>query len=95
MEGTYKVEENINFENFLSVMGMEGEENIQKMIQATTMVGKRGVGYIVYHCFVQVTLKENADGTWTQETGLRTLTFPINEEFEVGMTSQNKYYDLF
>ena len=47
MEGTYKVEENINFENFLSVMGMEGEENIQKMIQATTMVGKRGVGYIV------------------------------------------------
>ena len=47
MEGTYKVEENINFENFLSVMGVGGEENIQKMIQATTMVGKRGVGYIV------------------------------------------------
>ena len=47
MEGTYKVEENINFENFLKAMGVEGEEIIQKMIQATTMVGKRGVGYIV------------------------------------------------
>ena len=33
--------------------------------------------------FLQVILKENADGTWTQETGLRTLTFPIDKEFEV------------
>ena len=38
MEGTYKVEENINFENFLRVMGVQDEESIQKMIQATTLV---------------------------------------------------------
>merc|ERR1711892_1158885 len=66
MEGTYTVVENINFDSFLRVMGVQEEETIQKMIQATK----------------QVVLKENADGTWTQETGLRTLTFPINKEFE-------------
>eukprot|EP00092_Neocalanus_flemingeri_P066207 GFUD01080627.1.p1 GENE.GFUD01080627.1~~GFUD01080627.1.p1 ORF type:complete len:128 (-),score=51.87 GFUD01080627.1:166-549(-) len=66
MEGTYKVEENINFENFLRAMGVQDEESIQKMIQATKLV----------------TLKQNADGTWTQETGLRTSTFPLNKEFE-------------
>merc|ERR1711892_1099927 len=65
MEGTYTVVENINFDSFLRVMGVQ-EETIKKMIQATK----------------QVILKENADGTWTQETGLRTLTFPINKDFE-------------
>ena len=42
MEGNYKVEENINFENFLKVMGVKDEETIQKMIQATTQVFRAG-----------------------------------------------------
>ena len=40
MEGCYKVEENVNFENFLKVMGVPDDETIQKMIQATTQVRK-------------------------------------------------------
>eukprot|EP00092_Neocalanus_flemingeri_P087025 GFUD01109748.1.p1 GENE.GFUD01109748.1~~GFUD01109748.1.p1 ORF type:complete len:128 (+),score=45.25 GFUD01109748.1:45-428(+) len=66
MEGCYKVEENINFENFLKVMGVPDDETIQKMILATQ----------------QVTLTANADGTWTQVSGLKTSTFPLNKEFK-------------
>eukprot|EP00092_Neocalanus_flemingeri_P048734 GFUD01055730.1.p1 GENE.GFUD01055730.1~~GFUD01055730.1.p1 ORF type:complete len:128 (+),score=37.62 GFUD01055730.1:48-431(+) len=66
MEGCYKVEENINFENFLKVMGVPDDETIQKMIQATK----------------QVTLTNNGDGTWTQVSGLKTSTFPLNKEFK-------------
>ena len=40
MEGCYRVEENVNFENFLKVMGVPDDETIQKMIQATTQVRK-------------------------------------------------------
>eukprot|EP00090_Calanus_glacialis_P002001 TRINITY_DN11502_c0_g1_i1.p1 TRINITY_DN11502_c0_g1~~TRINITY_DN11502_c0_g1_i1.p1 ORF type:complete len:128 (-),score=33.69 TRINITY_DN11502_c0_g1_i1:93-476(-) len=65
MEGCYRVEENVNFENFLKVMGVPDDETIQKMIQATT----------------QVTLTANADGTWTQVSGLKTSTFPVDKEF--------------
>merc|ERR1712128_415438 len=67
-EGTYTVVENINFASFLRVMGVQEEETIQKMIQA----------------YKQVILKKNTDGTWTQETGLRTLTFPIIEDSWAG-----------
>jgi len=67
MEGCYTVEENINFENFLKVMGVLDDETIQKMIQATK----------------QVTLTENDDGTWTQVSGLKTSNFPLNKEFKV------------
>merc|ERR1712215_132323 len=66
MEGCYKVLENINFENFLKVMGVPDDGTIQKMIQATQ----------------QVTLTANADGTWTQVSGLKTTTFPLNQEFK-------------
>jgi len=66
MEGCYTVEENINFENFLKVMGVLDDETIQKMIQATK----------------QVTLTENDDGTWTQVSGLKTSNFPLNKEFK-------------
>ena len=38
MEGTYTVVENINFDSFLRVMGVQEEETIQKMIQATKQV---------------------------------------------------------
>jgi len=60
------VVENINFENFLKVMGVTDDNTIQKMIQATT----------------QVTLTANEDGTWTQVSGLKTSTFPLNTEFK-------------
>ena len=40
MEGCYRVEENVNFENFLKVMGVPDDETIKKMIQATTQVKK-------------------------------------------------------
>ena len=67
MEGCYTVEENINFEKFLSCMGVPDDDTIQKMIQATK----------------QVTLTDNGDGTWTQASGLKTSTFPLNKEFTV------------
>ena len=38
MEGCYKVEENINFESFLRVMGVTEEEQIQRMMAATKEV---------------------------------------------------------
>ena len=38
MEGCYKVLENVNFENFLKVMGVPDDGTIQKMIQATQQV---------------------------------------------------------
>jgi len=66
MEGCYNVVENINFENFLKVMGVTDDNTIQKMIQATK----------------QVTLTANEDGTWTQVSGLKTSTFPLNTEFK-------------
>ena len=40
MEGSYTVEENINFENFLKVMGVPDDDTIQKMIKATKQVRK-------------------------------------------------------
>lgn len=60
------MEENIDFDNFLKEMGVTDDATIQKMIQATK----------------QVTLTANSDGTWTQVSGLKTSTFPINEEFK-------------
>merc|ERR1711915_100271 len=66
MEGVYNVQENVNFENFLKVMGVTDEATIEKMINAT----KQG------------TLTANQDGTWTQVSGLKTLTFPVNTEFK-------------
>merc|ERR1711962_1828713 len=66
MEGCYNVVENINFENFLRVMGVTDEDTVQRMIQATK----------------QVTLTANEDGTWTQVSGLKTSTFPLNTEFK-------------
>ena len=53
MEGCYRVEENVNFEAFLRVMGVTDEAQMEKMIAATK----------------QVTLTDNGDGTWTQESG--------------------------
>ena len=38
MEGCYKVVENINFENFLRVMGVTEDDKIQAMIAATKQV---------------------------------------------------------
>ena len=35
MEGRYKVEENINFESFLKVMGVTDDDKIEEMIKAT------------------------------------------------------------
>ena len=35
MEGRYIVEENINFESFLKVMGVTDEAKIEEMIKAT------------------------------------------------------------
>ena len=67
MEGCYRVEENVNFEAFLRVMGVTDEVQMEKMIAATK----------------QVTLTDNGDGTWTQESGLKTSTFPINKEYTV------------
>ena len=77
MEGSYKVEENINFESFLRVMGVTDDAQIEAMIQATK----------------QVTLKNNGDGTWTQESGLKTSTFPINKEYKVHYT-KNQIFTL-
>merc|ERR1712038_731471 len=65
MEGCYKVEENINFESFLRVMGVTEDEQIQRMMAATK----------------EVTLTNNGDGTWTQVSGLKTSTFPIGQEY--------------
>ena len=67
MEGCYRVEENVNFEAFLRVMGVTDEAQMEKMIAATK----------------QVTLTDNGDGTWTQVSGLKTSTFPINKEYTV------------
>ena len=47
MEGCYRVEENVNFEAFLRVMGVTDETQMEKMIAATK----------------QVTLTDNGDGT--------------------------------
>jgi len=66
MEGCYKVEENINFEAFLRAMGVTDDVAIEKMIQATK----------------QVTLKDNGNGTWTQISGLKTSTFPLDKEYK-------------
>ena len=76
MEGSYKVEENINFESFLRVMGVTDDVQIEAMIQATK----------------QVTLKDNGDGTWTQESGLKTSTFPLNKEYKVRFTKIRYFY---
>merc|ERR1712156_65261 len=38
MEGVYNVQENVNFENFLKVMGVTDEATIEKMINATKKV---------------------------------------------------------
>ena len=35
MQGRYRVEENINFESFLKVMGVRDDTKIEEMIQAT------------------------------------------------------------
>ena len=35
MQGRYIVQENINFESFLKVMGVEDESKIEEMIKAT------------------------------------------------------------
>ena len=67
MEGCYRVEENVNFEAFLRVMGVTDEAQMEKMIAATK----------------QVTLTNNGDGTWTQVSGLKTSTFPIDKEYTV------------
>ena len=85
MEGCYTVEENINFENFLKVMGVPDDETIQKMIQATKQVRYYHRIYID-NCSLnlsKVTLTENDDGTWTQVSGLKTSNFPLNKEFKV------------
>merc|ERR1711951_307327 len=66
MEGRYKVEENINFESFLKVMGVTDDEKIEEMIKATK----------------EVSLTDNGDGTWTQVSGLKTSTFPISVEYK-------------
>ena len=68
MDGCYKVEENVNFEAFLRVMGVTDEAQVERMIAATK----------------EVTLTDNGDGTWTQVSGLKTSTFPINKEYKVG-----------
>ena len=52
MEGCYKVEENVNFENFLKVMGVPDDETIQKMIQATTQVRKKSLLTIICSLFM-------------------------------------------
>ena len=31
----------------------------------------------------EVSLADNGDGTWTQVSGLKTSTFPINQEYKV------------
>merc|ERR1711874_44251 len=66
MEGRYIVEENINFESFLKVMGVTEDSQIEAMIKATK----------------EVSLTDNGDGTWTQVSGLKTSTFPINQEYK-------------
>merc|ERR1712087_428171 len=66
MEGRYIVQENINFESFLKVMGVKDDSKIEKTIKATK----------------EVSLTENNDGTWTQVSGLKTSTFPINQEYK-------------
>ena len=51
MEGRYKVEEAINFGNFLRVMGVTDDETLQEMIQAHRQVWMRmifGVFFIKY-----------------------------------------------
>ena len=40
MEGCYRVVENVNFENFLKVLGVPDDETIKKMMQASTQVMK-------------------------------------------------------
>ena len=58
MEGTYKVEENINFENFLAVMWVEGEVDSGNNNGRIYEGVDKHFGIIG---FLQVTLKENAD----------------------------------
>ena len=48
-------------------MGVTDEAQMEKMIAATK----------------QVTLTNNGDGTWTQVSGLKTSTFPIDKEYTV------------
>ena len=82
MEGCYKVEENINFESFLRVMGVTEEEQIQRMMAATKEVIVI-MDHHNHHHHYQVTLTNNGDGTWTQVSGLKTSTFPIGQEYTV------------
>ena len=84
MEGCYNVEENIDFDNFLQEMGVTDDATIQKMVQATKQVTELRY-FINYISMIspKVTLTANSDGTWTQVSGLKTSTFPINEEFKV------------
>ena len=94
MEGCYKVEENINFESFLRVMGVTEEEQIQRMMAATKEViviiilsssssSLSSLSSYYHHYHYQVTLTNNGDGTWTQVSGLKTSTFPIGQEYTV------------
>ena len=55
-------------------MGMPDDDSIQKMIQATK----------------QMTLIDNGNGTWTQVSGLRTQTFPLNKEFTVYLARSSR-----
>ena len=77
MDGCYKVEENVNFEAFLRVMGVTDEAQVERMIAATK----------------EVTLTDNGDGTWTQVSGLKTSTFPINKEYKVGPKLELNYQE--
>ena len=78
------MEENIDFDNFLKEMGVTDDATIQKMIQATKQVTKLRYFLIsISMISPKVTLTANSDGTWTQVSGLKTSTFPINEEFKV------------
>ena len=71
------MEENINFEAFLRVMGVTDKALVEKMIAATK----------------EVTLTDNGDGTWTQASGLKTSTFPINKEYKVGPKLELNYQE--
>ena len=105
MEGRYIVEENINFESFLKVMGVTDEAKIEEMIKATKgdlhdiikysltpnpliiQHNNFGIWNVVF-CptlsgYKEVSLTDHGDGTWTQVSGLKTSTFPINQEYKV------------
>ena len=106
MQGRYIVQENINFESFLKVMGVTDDTKIEEMIKAT----KGGAKWNTYTSPPQfseletlreilgfhltgsgcqeVSLADNGDGTWTQVSGLKTSTFPINQEYKVTQSHQ-------